>query len=280
MIVYSKKFLATILLLSMPGLIILAAVGLPPCSPGNIVFLMAILCLGPGIALTLLVMWTQAYKVGLSIRGGNLVVSFGSLGKTIIPLASVRDVLLLHRIKPTLRLSGGALPGLYIGLYKAENLGTVNLVLTRLDNVLLLVLEDGSKIALSPDNPEHYLELIKEYKGRGLRGPIRTEYIDTKVTYIAIAAVILMIIASMYIYTLMPEKVPIHYGSDWQPDKWGSKKTYLFIVIVLSIMEFFIILLGYIGSRRVPGTGLLLVPVVFGLGLLFIALMLIPLSCL
>ncbi|BES80985.1 hypothetical protein [Pyrodictium abyssi] len=85
----------------------------------------------------------------------------GLLRRAPRPLGGVKEARLLDRAQPVLRLTAGTdIPSCYYsGVFRDAGLGKVRLHSERLDNLLLLVTEDGGKILLGGDAPRLLREL-------------------------------------------------------------------------------------------------------------------------
>jgi len=65
-----------------------------------------------------------------------------------------------------------------------------------------------------------------------------------KILYVAnILLILLMFIISFYIYSILPAKIPTHFGINGKPDAYGSKSMFLFLPLALSIAPIFIMLI-------------------------------------
>jgi len=89
-------------------------------------------------------------------------IRFGLVNKKIIyaRINSVEKVWLTL----ILRLFGASLPGFHWGLYKT-NIGNAHVYGTRISgDFIVITLENGEKIAISPEEPDHFLNAINERK--------------------------------------------------------------------------------------------------------------------
>lgn len=155
--------------------------GLPAwCPPGAVLIAGSWLALGFGL-LTALVLLPRLCRVNTSIEDGYLVARLGRCGVLRVPLGSIREARLLDHARPMVRLAGTEIPGYYYsGLFRDSGLGKVRLYSERLDNLLLVVTENGEKIVLGGDAPRVLRELegvigegpkeelVLEPRGRGL----------------------------------------------------------------------------------------------------------------
>jgi hypothetical protein len=173
----------------------------------------------------------MSYKLGVD----NFTVNFG-FSKRRIPYSSINKVW-LSQTTLLLRLFGASWPGLHWGLYRVKDIGSVWVYSTKMrGDFVLLDLVNGKKIAISPEDPETFLNEINTKKDRfGTASPSgiekyepskRTVYIQV----IAVASAFLVFLGYLlWIYPSLPEIIPMHFDFNWNPDRWAHKSE-LFIV--------------------------------------------------
>ena len=166
-----------------------------------------------------------------------------------------------------MRLAGASLPGLYIGLFKVKDLGRAMLFLSRLERAILVEAE-GKRLLFSPARPGEILGLLRGVMGKGLTGAPRVKDKGTRAAALSLLLILAMLAASLHIYASLPNRVPVHYGWGFKPDRWGSKTELLVASIVIYGSAALINILCIALSRSTPGLGYLLSPVSIGLGIL------------
>ena len=168
-----------------------------------------------------------------------------------------------------LRLAGTAVPGCYYsGLFRDSGLGKVRLYSERLDNLLLLVTEDGERIVLGGDAPK----ALRELEGGSARGPAGGRCWspgagDWRPLLSGVLA--FFTLAAVMPYPLLPDVVPVHYSGDWRPDKMGSKTELLVTITAVSAVGSAVTgaLCFHQGGSRAP---LRSAPLALGLGMLML----------
>jgi hypothetical protein len=185
-----------------------------------------------GLILSLIFLGKQmSYKLGEN----DLTVNFG-LSKRRIPYASISTVQLSHTTLQ-LRLFGASWPGLHWGLYKAKDVGNVWVYSTKMKgDFVLITLVDRKKIAISPEDPKTFSDVINAWKSKfGTASLSEVEKFETsrKVVYaqvLAVAAAFVVFLSYLlWIYPSLPEIIPVHFDINWNPNRWGHKSE-LFIV--------------------------------------------------
>ncbi|ALL00927.1 hypothetical protein Pyrde_0877 [Pyrodictium delaneyi] len=266
---------AGLIALLLPGIIVFSViayvVGLPAwCPPGAVLIAGSWLALGFGL-FTALVLLPRLCRVNTSIEDGYLVARLGRCGVLRVPLGSVKEARLLDRARPVLRLAGTAVPGCYYsGLFRDSDLGKVRLYSERLDNLLLVVTEDGERIVLGGDAPK----ALRELEGRNGEGPRGRPVLEPRSRRLAAAALgvfAFFTLAAVMLYPLLPDVVPVHYSGDWRPDKVGSKTELLVIITVVSAIGFAVTGVLYAFAKEDPGLPLVALPLALGLGMLMLS---------
>ena len=92
----------------------------------------------------------------------KLSVIFGLVKKRMYYTRIVKVEMV--NLKLVLRLFGASLPGFHWGFYKTS-IGNAHVYATRIEGKFIMItLDDGEKIAISPEEPERFLEAIEEKK--------------------------------------------------------------------------------------------------------------------
>jgi len=172
-------------------------------------------------------------------------VNFG-LSKRKIPYASISKVELSHTTL-LLRLFGASLPGLHWGLYRAEDVGNVWVYSTKIKGDFVLIdLTDGKRIVISPEDPKLFSDELNAWKSKfGTESLGEVERFETsrKIVYAQVLAVAAAFVSFLgyvlWIYPSLPDIIPVHFGFDWKPNRWGHKSE---LFILAGIAAFFPIL--------------------------------------
>jgi hypothetical protein len=140
------------------------------------------------------------------------------------------------------RLFGGSLPGSHWGIFTTSSLGNAQVYATRYKGeFVLLELVNGTRILISPLEPGAFLEALREKTT--FAAPMPTTWIephlDRKLTYAQVAMVAIAWLALVYyvasIYPGLPEIIPVHFGLNGVPNRYGSKVELLILVAVSAI---------------------------------------------
>lgn len=141
-----------------------------------------------------------------------------------------------------LRLFGGGLPGSYWGLFTAKDLGKVQAYTTmHSGEFVLLELDDDAKILVSPLDPDAFLEALREKTRYAIPTytPLEEDQQDRKRVYSQIVAVFSAWLLLLYyvasVYPNLPDIIPVHFGLDGAPNRYGSKIELYYIVAVGAI---------------------------------------------
>lgn len=198
-------------------------------SSGPIFFLIPMTALFTLPSTLMVYVTLSGVKMRYELGESRLKVKFGFSGVKI-PYAAIENIS-LSRLTLLLRLIGGSWPGLYWGLFQAKEINRVCVYSTKaIGPFVLISLVNGDKIALSPEQPEDFIEAINIHRGSfgqmktgdlGMLGTPRKalyiQVITVSIAYLAFLGYIL------WIYPSLPEVIPVHFGLNWKPDRWGHK---------------------------------------------------------
>ncbi|MCX6649811.1 MAG: PH domain-containing protein [Candidatus Bathyarchaeota archaeon] len=141
-----------------------------------------------------------------------------------------------------LRLFGGSLPGAHWGTFTTSNRGSVQAYATRYKGeFVLLELSDGAKILISPREPDAFVEALREKTT--FAAPTLTDAgeprLNRRLAAAQIAAVTIAWLALVAyvasIYPGLPEVIPVHFGFDGVPNRYGSKVEMLLLVALSAL---------------------------------------------
>ncbi|MFA5869953.1 MAG: PH domain-containing protein [Candidatus Bathyarchaeia archaeon] len=140
------------------------------------------------------------------------------------------------------RLFGGSLPGSHWGTFATSNVGNVQVYATRArGEFVLLELVDGVKVLISPLEPDAFLEALRGKTA--LAAPTLAEVepprLDRGLAFGQVAVVTIAWLALVAyvasIYPGLPEVIPVHFGLDGVPNRYGSKVEMLLLVALSTI---------------------------------------------
>ncbi|MGD6850690.1 MAG: PH domain-containing protein [Candidatus Bathyarchaeia archaeon] len=182
------------------------------------------------------------------VAGGNtryelsakaLRVNFGLLRKTV-DYTRIDKVEVVN-LGLSLRLFGASLPGFHWGLFRTS-VGSLHVYATKISgDFVVLTLADGEKLALSPQNPQRLLEALEQ--NRSLFGRQNPREIESReealkrILYLQVIAVTAAYLAVLcyflWVYVSLPQIVPLHFGFDGVPNRFGDKSELLWLAGIL-----------------------------------------------
>ncbi|MFH0897576.1 MAG: PH domain-containing protein [Candidatus Bathyarchaeota archaeon] len=140
------------------------------------------------------------------------------------------------------RLFGGRLPGVHWGAFTTSSLGNAQVYATRYKGeFVILELSDGEKILISPREPNAFLEALRGKSA--FATPTPTEVveprIDQRLAYAQVAVVTIAWLALVYyvasIYSGLPEIIPVHFGLNGVPNRYGNKVELIILVVISAL---------------------------------------------
>jgi hypothetical protein len=229
------------------GLILIAIIDIPLLlffflgSQGPIFFSVlmgGILILIDGLLLSLAFL---GKRMSYKLEKDDLAVNFG-IRERKIPYSSIRNVQLAHTTL-LLRLFGASWPGLHWGLYKTKDVERVWAYSTKMRGDFILInLVDGKKIAISPENPQNFLDEINAWNNRfGTDSPSEVKRVEPtrKIVYtqvLAVATAFTVFLGYLlWIYPSLPEVIPVHFDFNWNPNRWAHKSELFVLVGIAAI---------------------------------------------
>ena len=140
------------------------------------------------------------------------------------------------------RLFGGSLPGSHWGTFTTSNLGNVQVYATRASGeFVLLELVDGTKVLISPLDTNGLLDALKGKTAFGAPtlAEVEPPRLDRRLATVQVAVVTIAWLALVaYVasfYPGLPEVIPVHFGLDGAPNRYGSKVEMLILVAFSAI---------------------------------------------
>ncbi len=175
--------------------------------------------------------------------------------KNVIPLNDIQAYAQIPdfaKLTVARTFGNGGLFG-YYGIFSTAEYGDIHCELTRLKNVFLIKTASRT-YAVSPDNHDLFREHIANVPSAS--GQItQLEPITEPITYanpliLIIPAALFLLIACFVIlnYAQMPDRIAVHFDLYGNPDRWGSKSSYLVsglvpsaILLIISFLIFFVV---------------------------------------
>lgn len=140
------------------------------------------------------------------------------------------------------RLFGGSLPGSHWGMFATSNLGRVQVYATRARGVFIqLELVDGTRVLISPTDPDAFLDALGGRIPLTTPTPAHVELprLDRRYAAAQIAAVTLAWLALVTFvaafYPGLPDVIPVHFGLDGVPNRYGSKAEMLLLAALSAV---------------------------------------------
>ncbi len=140
------------------------------------------------------------------------------------------------------RLFGGSLPGSHWGLFTTSNIGNTQVYTTKYKGEFVLIeLFDGTKVLISPQEPDAFLETLRHKTS--FTAPAISEVVESnldrrlvyaQVTVLWIAWLALVLYVAQ-IYPGLPETIPVHFGLNGIPNRYGNKSELILLVAVSTL---------------------------------------------
>lgn len=191
------------------------------------------------------------------ILGGVLTIEKVIGTKFTIPLSEIEGyarVPDVSKLRMARTFGNGGLFGFY-GMFTTAEYGPVNFQLTTFKNVFIIKSKKGT-FAISPALPERFEEQLRTVV-EGTIGQLqalepahmsKTEYAKPYILLIPICLFIITVIVVLLNYAQMPDRIAVHFDFQGNPDRWGSKISYLFsgiippaVLLLIGIAAFFIV---------------------------------------
>jgi hypothetical protein len=170
-----------------------------------------------------------------------LRVNFGLLKKTI-PYTRIAKAETVD-LNVTLRLFGASLPGFHLGLFRTS-IGNVHAYATKISgNFIVLTLADGEKYALSPEDPQGLLEALDQKRSFfGKQNPIELMHKEKNISrlvylqiFVVTAVYAVYLGYFIWFYVSLSQIVPLHFGFDGVPNRFGDKSELLWIAAIAGV---------------------------------------------
>jgi hypothetical protein len=175
------------------------------------------------------------------LRGGMLSIEKVIGSKIVIALQDIEGYVRVpnfSKLKVARTFGNGGLFGFY-GMFTTAEYGTINCQLTSFKDVFIIKSKKG-RFAISPAQPDRFEEQLKiVVEGAvGTLEQITPEHIDESayakpyILLIPICLFVITVIVVLLNYAQMPDRIAVHFDFQGNPDRWGSKTSYLFSGIV------------------------------------------------
>lgn len=182
-----------------------------------------------------------AYRVdrnAITIRWGKLV--------HVIPWGSIEEIRRGNGPGRVTRFRGIRWPGLWLGRGRIKGLGAVQFYSSAQLARQLVIQTPTTVYAISPENPDRFMDLVATQKEMGLSEPLeqvmahpatkhQTWFLDRTGVYLAITGGVLNLLLYFYLaayYSRLPHTLPLHFDLTGSPDRYGNS-SHLFGLIVM-----------------------------------------------
>ena len=204
--------------------------------------LLTLLVLATPLTITALLVWVSYLARGMKyvLDEEDLRVVFPA-SPLRVPYTAIRSA---EKVETSLvlRLFGGSWPGIHWGIFTTKGYGRVRSYSTRYKGVFLLIgLADGSKILLSPEEPEEMLSELRKRVDFSLTVKVEPEVVGAsrrfvlgQVAVVTSAWILLLLYVAM-IYPSLPPVIPVHWGLNGMPDRYGGKVEVLWLLGVSAL---------------------------------------------
>jgi hypothetical protein len=176
-----------------------------------------------------------------TITPKELQINFGLLKKRV-PYRQITNVEKIN-LQLSLRLFGASLPGLHWGLFRIT-VGNAHVYATKINGEFVLItLADGEKIALSPKEPDQFVDALSGkgvmFNRQSTREISELKQSQKRLAYLQVLAVSLAYVAFLgyffWVYVSLPQVVPVHFGFDGVANRWADKSELLWLTGIAAI---------------------------------------------
>jgi hypothetical protein len=165
-----------------------------------------------------------------------LVIRWGATAQ-VVPMASITGVLSGQEAKGITYFRGARWPGLRMGYGEIEEIGPTLFFATGSLQRQVILTTDTLAYALSPDDPESFIEVTRQRLGMGSTQSVeqasrQPEFLswsfwgDRLGLALLLGALALLLLLFGYIsarYGSLAELQPLHFDAAGQPDRWGTR---------------------------------------------------------
>lgn len=244
--------LAGLLVLLTVGLLAGVLLGNMPTGPK--IGLMALAAFMLWLTVTVGVVTALAVNnVRYELLPGGLQIWIGPVRGPFLRRAEIHSVTRPRDVRPHLwtSLVGWRLDGLYVATVNNPHHGKVSLFVTTRDRHLVLLDTESGRYGLSPEDPDAFIQALGSWGVPEVRDPgMARRQVERPATgagvlqprerRLFVIAATLLIIAGIWVVLrlpALPEQVPVHFGLDGQPDRYGSPVELVGLALFLTASE-------------------------------------------
>lgn len=275
--------LLLLLLLDVGCVLVLRARPLSPIGFGALVVLLASLP-----ALACIIYRTLGLARARYVVSRNALVAEWGGRRLVLPMASLIEARLGGTFESALRLPRLSWPGNHVGRAEVESLGPVEYLASSDQRGLVVVRHDGGVLALSPSEPQVFLDALVAAQAEGPEQDVPAEATSPAFTHwelwhdrLALGLIglgglgaLLLLGYLALISGQLPAQIALHFNALGQPDRFGPP-TGLLILPLIAVLAWLVnTALGlwlYRGSRERPAAYLLLGATIFVQALVWVA---------
>lgn len=140
------------------------------------------------------------------------------------------------------RLFGGSLPGSHWGLFTTSNVGNTQVYTTKYKGeFVLLELVDGTRVLISPQELDAFLESLRHKTSftTPIIGEVYESGLDRRSVYAQVAVLwiawLALVVYVAQIYPGLLETIPVHFGLNGIPNRYGNKSELILLVAVSTL---------------------------------------------
>jgi PH (Pleckstrin Homology) domain-containing protein/uncharacterized protein DUF1648 len=191
-----------------------------------------------------------------------LVVEWGGR-REVIPMEMIEEARAGVQVESPLRPNGVIWPGCAVGRANVPDFGDVEFLAAAGQPGLVLVHYPGGWLAISPADPQNFLQAFAELRAEGVEDRVEPESARPGVEQWAVwrdrpalglialggASVLLLVGYLLAIFPQLPPEIALHFNAQSQPDRFGPP-TGLFILPVIAGLAWGLNTLGGLWLHR------------------------------
>ena len=165
------------------------------------------------------------------LNGSHLLIQ-KVMGKTIsIPIQDIKGYTIIENLaktKITRTFGNGGLFG-YYGMFSTAEYGPINCQLTSLKNSIIIE-TDSILYAISPANTATFVQTLGSKPAltkEALQPAAPARLARVAILALPLALYLITIILLVLSYRVLPDRIAVHFDAVGNPDRWGSKISYL-----------------------------------------------------
>jgi hypothetical protein len=191
-----------------------------------------------------------------------LVVEWGGR-REVIPMEMIGEVRASAEVETVLRPPGITWPGCIVGRTRVPDFGDVEFLAAADQPGLVLLSYPGGWLAISPADPQTFLQSFAELRAEGVEDHVEPESIRPGLEQSALwrdrlalglilvggASVLALVGYLLAIFPQLPPEIALHFNAQSQPDRFGPP-TGLFILPVIAGLTWALNTLGGLWLHR------------------------------